>query len=1269
MRQTRVTSRLSLIGFALAILGVGIALYPRNTQLAKQLMASGKVDQAASRYRQEIEQGSLNPIVLEQAALTLEAQDDCAGSVAARRRLTTLDPKNPVHWRELARLYRDDMALSEYLECLERTVQLAPADAEAMFNLAGIYRRKQQADKLRGLLPSLVALTEDKAKRTALFSLAKTTALRYLLMKELVDLALGKHDAEAASMWLDRLLAENPQDLRAWQRRLEVAYALGGTEALLAVHSRMLANTDDQQGSWLAAQTMVGADQPLVAIDVLVEALLRNPNQPSLVGLLKDLAWSTPMPKQIVKQLHRLVDDQDSDPEIISVIVNLHETAKQPQQALKYATLLATLNPNDKATQTLVIDLLLESNQQQQAVDRLRQLAEQEPADHATIQRLAKLLEWGGDLAGATTVYERLVQLDPDNLADLLDTIRVLRWQNRDREATAYLDRASRLKPDDAELLEQLGLLARSTGQLELAANALRRLATIRDKNVSVLRQLAEIEVESGNLEAATVAWRAAQALAPTDSSLLRELATLAGWQEDYNEEVVWRLRLLQRQPDDEPNVLRIAELFLGFEGADAALVAILEEYLGRHPECEPLHRMLVTYHREYGDMQRAAALLVTLNAARPDDLPVAEDTVRTMAALGRTQEARAGIVRMLTNRPNQLDPVKRGSQLALEYGYLEVALSGHRRWVELEPTSFEASSYAGRLALWLGRAKLARPYLAHALKQVPTDGELHFMLAEAIDSTEPGATQADLHYRQARRYIRSVDKERLLMHARASSQLGDNRSALKTLRPLVRKHPQDPNVLLAHARTLVASREPEFAAKQASYVLKNFPKHEGDALRVLALAETQSGQTQSALERYRSILRLSPNDLVALRNCATLLKRSGQWAEAASLYRRIIELERADHRSGRGGSGGSGDTSATDSEGGAAKPAPTPAFSPTSTAPKIPQPSLIWDERALSETLRAHRPRLEVSDSVSSVGDEHTNRFTARYRQHITETYEALVEAGWLQLSGGVPALATHLGASDYNYANFGISRSLQLERFELTASGGAKIWSGSPGGDAVSPWLEFDSAITKNTRINLRADWDDIWFNPIDAVAFSGRRRGVSWYVDWSPESAQFELAQLRIGGSWAGYTIDKNSTPNAAAEHFGNGWSANVTLSLKLLERPWLSILSYGLTRSYLSASDEHLVLIPMIDESEAHIVTLYNEIPITDHWVLVGTGWAGQDNLRHLALIEGESWGFTVGTRVELSQHVIANAGYSFAEESLAGSRGKVDGFDVALAFVF
>lgn len=289
-------------------------------------------------------------------------------------------------------------------------------------------------------------------------------------------------------------------------------------------------------------------------------------------------------------------------------------------------------------------------------------------------------------------------------------------------------------------------------------------------------------------------------------------------------------------------------------------------------PEPEPLRREL--------DEDLVYSYLVGEIGAHRGELRLAQTHYQHAAILARDAYA-----------------AERATRIALHLKDYPAGLAAARRWVELAPNDLSARQLAAVLLLRNGQADAAGEQLDALIRIAEArgiDGFLHAASALSVEGDRAAAEQLMLGLHERHRDdIRSLYALAVLEAAHRRFAEAETR-----LRAVIEDRPdwEQPRVLLS--RVLVAQGRRDQALALLDEGVQRYP---GSTLLRTTYARllVDAGDYSRALEQFRNLHRLEPDDEEVTFGYAMLATQQEQWDEARPLWQRLrASAERRDEAS-----------------------------------------------------------------------------------------------------------------------------------------------------------------------------------------------------------------------------------------------------------------------------------------------------------------------------------------------------------------------------------
>jgi tetratricopeptide (TPR) repeat protein len=305
-------------------------------------------------------------------------------------------------------------------------------------------------------------------------------------------------------------------------------------------------------------------------------------------------------------------------------------------------------------------------------------------------------------------------------------------------------------------------------------------------------------------------------------------------------------LECVHEFPQD-PGVLGAASDFYSSRGRADKGQKLWRDAAARAPDSIPLHLAFAHDLARHGFLDEAEATLMELTRVFPK-------SIEAWSALAELQRSRGALDRALSSLDQALAVSANDENLILARGNLLVSrgdLEGAEAVLATLPQGANSDLLEGRLFFARKDYAKALEALGSALELAPQNAGAHVLAAEAAE--------------------RVGDRERAI---------GEYRSALRV-------DPSIPEARLGLARQLVAVGSAAEAADLAWPLSRGSSPSRAEALRLLAIARAQAGDTEGAREAASTLRGLSGGEAAGWVILASLEQKSAGQAAAVRLLER----------------------------------------------------------------------------------------------------------------------------------------------------------------------------------------------------------------------------------------------------------------------------------------------------------------------------------------------------------------------------------------------
>lgn len=602
----------------------------------------------------------------------------------------------------------------------------------------------------------------------------------------------------------------------------------------------------------------------------------------------------------------------------VSALVALTESRLalgQTPAAAKSQAALAALEPTAPETVLLGARIKLIRHDLDGAIDDLERVVASAPKFAQARMVLGAALLQRGDLEQAQQQLQRVVQLTPENIQarKLLAAVQLKLGQPQ--SALEVLNPTLSSPALDPQLLKLYGAAARKSGNSQALAQALERIVRTHPNDQAAKLNLASVYLAGG---------RAPQALAllqktPDTGDLRRDhllivaldavrgpsaagaevgrllaahpkdpgvLTLGAGYyvsRGHFKRARTLLKRSLALNPNDAGSLIGLARIEEMMGHSDAA-ERRLQAALDAHPKALPIRLALAGVLVHERQFPQARSVLEAAGKHGGPDVSFA--LARVALAQGDLKAANAALDQATAAQPTNAAIVEGAGLILLQANHYSAALARFSKATQLTPNNAAYWFNSARAQLALNQPLAARASLQKAEKIEPN--WLPAVSALALLDVRQGKTQAALDRTAALVKREPRDPGALALKGQVEAAAGHYKQAFADLGAAQRLHPTAAvAVQLFRAKLAAKAPHPEQDLQQW---LSRHPK-DWQVRGVLADYEmTYRHALRQAIEQYRNVISVNPNDAVALNNLAWAMGRVGD-PGAARIAQRAYRL------------------------------------------------------------------------------------------------------------------------------------------------------------------------------------------------------------------------------------------------------------------------------------------------------------------------------------------------------------------------------------------
>jgi tetratricopeptide (TPR) repeat protein len=728
----------------------------------------------------------------------LLAKGDTKKAVEVLERLDQSYPNVPLLKYDLGRAYVVSGNLNQAKLALEGAVSINPTYTDAVVLLAQVNLRSGQADKAIEQLTDLLKRRPELKNATLLLAAAYG--------------AVDRPDDAAAVLENQARISPNDPEL---------AIATGLT------YRQAKRNDEARRAFEKAAQL---APNHLWPIDQLIELDLQDKHFDAARQRIRTHFQQNPN----VAAAHYF------EGKILAAEQKWDAAEPELQRALE-------LDPSFAAVYDLLVQSYLARNKLPQAASELQGLLSNKPKSAPALTLLALVYEQMNDYPKACDVYEKLLAIKPDSVV-ALNNLAYLNAEHLNNLDKAYelARKARQLTPDDPSIADTFGWVLYKRGDYQQALPILQESAQKAADKPEIQFHLGMTAYVMGQTDLAKTAFKKALSAKqdfPHKNDSQSRLALLEG---GAGLSIAQLESMAKEQPKDVIVQMRLGEAYEK-QGAPDKAVAAFEQALNVNPKLStvvtklaqlnagPLHNkeQAIGYAKkarelapgdpqitalvgrvayESGDFSWSYSLLQEAARQRTNDPAVLHDLAWAAYSLGKINEARDAMQRVLTNNPDSTQAGDAKEFLALAAldenpKQVMAADSQVKKVLKSRPDYVPALMAQAAIDAQRGQAKQASEIYEEILRRMPDFAPAQKRLA-SLDAQDPSTIAVAYDLATKARKALPDDPELAELLGRLSYEKKEYPRAIQLLQETARKRPLDADSLFYLGMSQLQARQ-----------------------------------------------------------------------------------------------------------------------------------------------------------------------------------------------------------------------------------------------------------------------------------------------------------------------------------------------------------------------------------------------------------------------------------------------------------------------------
>ncbi|MFH1830232.1 MAG: tetratricopeptide repeat protein [Pseudomonadota bacterium] len=530
---------------------------------------------------------------------------------------------------------------------------------------------------------------------------------------------------------------------------------------------------------------------------------------------------------------------------------------------------------------------------------------------------------------------------------------------------------------------------------------------------------------------------------------------------------------------------------------------------------------------------------------------------------------------------------------------------------LERTPDDPDIYKYLGDIHATKNNKEEAKRYYKEYIRRQPLDYYPHYRLGEmALAAEKPKEAKAD--FEQAILLIEPAPEDLIAQtaHARMLALLGNQSSSDELFEKLLTQNPDNPDIKNTYVDTLIETKRLDIAANVIPHYVAEHPDHYA-LNRNLARTYALQHKYKEARKELKRMMQEYPDDLDLQSDYAYSYYNEGDWYRAVPLFE---------------------DLSAK-------------------------YPNNLDFIAILDDLFLEYRPRILGGFTGRIVGDEWRYGPYAKFVYPINTQWTAetgySLEYNTADIPGYNPNYSTFTHDIDM-IGRYKPHRTLVLSGGLINQLVGSSY--------APAPYIGLDWNRPPYSRIRVNYTYNQTMDDPTSALYFDGKRD----YIDFLYEGLFWERLMVATGYQSNWYRINGAKAAMSLGDSFGREDVADLELQFVVYKKPQIR-LGYGFHYSKLHVVNNYLNIIPLIQESERHVM-IFGFLHDWNKWITTDfTAYLGADPKRDISL--PDLYAFAISNRVRVSKRFEIAGNYEYSSESPQNVIGKYQYFGVDFIYRF
>ena len=640
--------------------------------------------------------------------------------------------------------------------------------------------------------------------------------------------------ADAALASLTSLDATNTQ---AWRLMGDIRVEQRKPEEAREAYGKAIALGEGNYGALFKRALVALESQDYEAAQLDANELMRiSPNHPSAGYVQGLIHFQAKRFKEAVTSLSVAEPAFTQFPMILFYLASAQFVEGNLDQASVQATRYHGIEPDSINGRKLLSTIRLQQGKFEEVRELLGPVLAASPDDVGALNLMANALLGTGETGEGIKLLSRVTELQPDSSAAQVRLGAGLLMGGDSDDATQHIETALELDPEfqQADILLVMNHLQKKDYPAAIEAAQDYRLRNL--TTTAPLNLLGQVYLAAGQPVEAKISFEKALAFDQGDPSANHQLAQIAVSDNDLAAARTYYNTILESREDHLPALIQLAVLDAK-EDDKEALLRHLERAVDAHPKAIEPRIFLARFHLSQQRPEKVAPLFSSLEQAQKQSPQVLH--ILAMAQLSNREhgDAQFTLDQLIGSAPNTASLHQMMAMAASGTGDMKRAEQELRNALELESDYLPARLALAKLTLNTRRTEEFQVHLT----------QLKLLAPENLDV--------------------------LMLSAAGESLSGNNQAAVELAQQAFAQQPGNATLL-----SLGAYLAEEDRSDEALELFKNWLKENPDDVPVrmaVGNAMQVDQKIDEAMAAFEDILRLDPNNVVALNNLAWNIRNS----------------------------------------------------------------------------------------------------------------------------------------------------------------------------------------------------------------------------------------------------------------------------------------------------------------------------------------------------------------------------------------------------------